>query len=91
MTTTKTMKPTAELLEEAKNKACVLSANHTQIRLGGAEFEKSFWLFRVDDKIYIGSLASEALGNFFAKRQVFELVKKDGTLSATMQFLRNAI
>ncbi len=69
------MKPSAEILEIARNKAAILFEG-TQIRVGGGDYEKSYWVFRPKggEDTYIGSMHDEPLPNFFKNRKVYEMV-----------------
>jgi hypothetical protein len=77
----KVMVPTKELLELAKRKASGLGENQI-IRLGGAEYEKSYWVLNVRGKHFIGSTTDEPLQNFFTKRKEIEITTSFTTFKA---------
>lgn len=81
------MKPTKELLIFAKEKSKMLKPNQT-VRLKGAEFDNSFYLFNFLGAIYIGSYSNEPLGNFFKKKETYDLTDNiTKEVTATMQLL----
>jgi hypothetical protein len=82
------MKPSKEILELAKVKTNMLLDNNTQIRIGGAEYEKSYWLFRKDNAFYIGWIAEEKLHKFFKNKPVLQFVSnKTNNVLAEVQRL----
>lgn len=84
------MKPTKELLELAREKAKMLKPHQT-IRLCGAEYDNSFYLFNFLGATYIGHYMNEPLGKFFKSRPVYNLTDNNtGKVTARMQRLARA-
>lgn len=82
------MKPTKEVEQIARKKAEKLQDGQ-QVRVGGAPYVKSYWVFRVQGNLYIGCVASEMIGNgrFFKDRSTVPMAKADGTIVAQVQRL----
>lgn len=85
-TTIETMKPTIELLNFAKQKAKMLKP-HEMIRLKGAEYNNSYYLWNFLGATYIGSLTKEPCGKFFKNKPVYELTDNK-TLKVTAKMQR---
>lgn len=81
------MIPTKELLKFAKEKAKVLNP-HQLIRLKGADYDKSYYLWNFLGATYIGSFENESLKNFFKNKPTYNLTKNSTKeVTATMQLL----
>lgn len=89
MTTTETMKPSQEILSIAKAKAAKLAINQ-QIRVGGAQYEKSYWVFNFAGSYYIGTFKTDDLGPFFKtdRNPILTLTDKDGNEIGKLQKIR---
>ena len=86
-TTIETMKPTIELLNFAKQKAKMLKP-HQLIRLKGAEYNNSYYLWNFLGATYIGSYKKEPCGKFFKNKPLYDLTDNEtGKIIATMQRL----
>jgi hypothetical protein len=87
---TQVMKANESVLAMANEKTSLLFENKTQIRIGGGDYEKSYYLFLIDGTIFIGSTTSDGLlPKFFAKRPEYEMVDNEGKLIAKMQQFKN--
>lgn len=82
------MKPTPEILKLAKFKAAKLGINTMQ-RICGSFYEKSYYVFNVGGKCYIGWLCNEELGKFFKNVEVVEYKEEGNEVAvAYMQRLK---
>lgn len=81
------MKPSKEILEIAKKKAANLGTNQ-QIRVGGMEFEKSYWVFNFGGLLFIGKPnREEPLQKFFKNRPEYVMSDKNGVQQGLLQKL----
>ena len=81
------MKPSKKLLEFAKQKAQLLTPNKV-IRLGGGNYQKSYYLWNICGAIYIGSYSNEKLDKFFKNKPEYDYTNNHTKeIDATMQLL----
>lgn len=84
------MKPSKELLHEAKAKAKATfkpNRNNTIQSIRLTSDEKSYTLFYLAGIYYIGTYTNEALPSFFKNKSVYQMQDADGKVNAEMQRL----
>ncbi len=82
------MKSQKELLEIAEAKTAILVYDNTQIRLT-ADAGCDYWLFRKNNKFYIGFMASEPMPRFWSNRPGFQMEAADGRIIGELQFFKH--
>lgn len=83
-TSKSTMPRTNEILELAKLKATALPLN-TSIRVKGAEYDNSYWVFNFAGRLYIGTTADDQLPVFFDDKQQYIMSSNNGVQNAILQ------